>query len=261
MPTHRFYARPEDFSADETLITLGHEEAHHLCAVLRLREGAEVFVFDGCGREFRCIVSAIEKRSGIALLKIEEEVLPTRPESPLRLALALALLKGEKFDLVVQKATELGVTRITPLLTRFSDIKMADPRDAARRVARWRRLAIEAAKQSGRARVPEVADPTGFAEFIENERRAADEGELARRLPIIFAERAGRDLREIRSRHDPKPQIITAVVGPEGGWSEEEIRQASQKGWEIVTLGGRTLRAETAAIVAVALLQHLYGDL
>jgi 16S rRNA (uracil1498-N3)-methyltransferase len=154
MTRRRFHAPPTAFT--QTTITLTADEARHLRDVLRLKPGDEVYVFDGRGREFRCSVSNTKRDS--AELQIEAEVDPAKPESQLQLNLCVALLKGEKFDLVVQKATELGVTTITPLITRY-----AEAADATKRVTRWQRIALEAAKQSGRAFVPEVGLPVAFA--------------------------------------------------------------------------------------------------
>lgn len=261
MAKHRFYAPPEAFSPDGSAVELAPDEAHHLRDALRLKEGAEVFVFDGQGREFRCAVRSVERRGGTVSLEIRESVAPQRPESPLALTLAVALLKGEKFDLVVQKATELGATRLVPLMTRFADIKLSDPRDAEKRVARWRRLAIEAAKQCGRARVPVISLPVPFAQFVEGGwTEQANARTTTKR--IMFAERNGGGWQQaVASSAPAHVKQAVAIVGPEGGWDDEEIQRAQRANWQIVTLGGRTLRAETAAIVAVVLLEHLYGDL
>jgi 16S rRNA (uracil1498-N3)-methyltransferase len=233
---------------------LAADEARHLRDVLRLREGEEVFVFDGEGKEYRCVIDQIGRDH--ALLGVSEEVAPQRPESPLRLTLALGLLKGEKFDLAVQKATELGVWEIVPVATKLADVRVRDESDAARRTARLRRIALEAAKQSGRARIPSISAPVTFQSFIEST-GTGDEG-----WHLMFAERDGRGLIETITQPERRqPKKATALVGPEGGWTDEEITRAREAGWNIVTLGGRTLRAETAAITVAALLQHAFGDL
>src|SRR3954468_19263472 len=154
MSRRRFYASPQAFVPDNQFVKLSADETRHLRDVLRLRTGDEAYVFDGEGREFRCRVREMDRQS--ATLEVIEQVESASPESPLRLTLAVALLKGEKFDLVVQKATELGVSRLIPVLTKRSDVRLRDARDAEHKVERWRRLALEAAKQSGRARVPAV---------------------------------------------------------------------------------------------------------
>jgi 16S rRNA (uracil1498-N3)-methyltransferase len=249
----RFYAPPDAFAPGGLMVTLPPDETRHLRDVLRLGRGDEVFVFDGEGKEYACVVDQIGRHA--AALSVSEEVAPARPESPLRLTLAVALLKGEKFDLVAQKATELGVERIVPVVTKLADVRLRDERDAARRTVRWSRIALEAAKQSGRARVPSIAAPVTFQALIGNA-RTGDEG-----LSLIFSERDGRGLVEAIRQHASREQRVVALVGSEGGWTDEEITQASEAGWSVVTLGGRTLRAETAAITVTALLQHLMGDL
>ena len=246
MTRRRFHAPPSAF--EEQTVTLTADEARHLRDVLRLKTGDEVYVFDGAGREFRCHVVKTNRDS--SELRIDGEVEPAKPESQLQLNLCVALLKSEKFDLVVQKATELGVSRIVPLITRYADIHLRDETDARKRVVRWQRIALEAAKQSGRALVPEVSAPISFSSLLAGTKDAD--------VCLMFSERGGAGLREIpRSA----PKAITALVGSEGGWSDEEIESAGAAGFQVVTLGGRTLRAETAAITVTALLQHLFGDL
>jgi 16S rRNA (uracil1498-N3)-methyltransferase len=253
MSRRRFFAPPEAFAPESESVTLAADEARHLRDVLRLERGAEVYVFDGAGREHRCEVEEFAR--GLARLKVLEEVEAARPESPLDLRLAVALLKGEKFELVVQKATELGATSVVPVLTKQADVRLRDEQDGARRAARWQRIALEAAKQSGRARMPIIAAPLSFVSLVE----APARGEERR---VMFSERAGVALSEmIETIQGARVQTATALVGPEGGWTDEEIEQAQAAAWNIVTLGGRTLRAETAAITATALLQHLWGDL
>jgi 16S rRNA (uracil1498-N3)-methyltransferase len=240
-------------------VRLAPEESRHLREVLRLRAGDEAFVFDGEGNEYLCIVAGAEvgERRGEAVLEVRERVEALRPESPLGLSLAVALLKGEKFDFVVQKATELGAARIVPVVTKRADVRLRDAGDGAKRVGRWRRLALEAAKQSGRARVPLIDEPSAFGAVVEG--IGSEEGVGAR---MLFAERGGRGLAQtVADFESESPRSVVALVGPEGGWEDEELASASEHGWSIVTLGGRTLRAETAAVAVVVLLQHLFGDL
>jgi 16S rRNA (uracil1498-N3)-methyltransferase len=246
MARRRFFAPIEAF--DKHTVTLAGDEARHLLDVLRLKVGDEAYVFNGEGQEFRCTVS--QSKRDLAILEVCQEVLPSKPESPLNLTLAVALLKGEKFDLVVQKATELGVTEIVPVKTRYADIRLRDPLDAKKRVDRWQRIAMEAAKQSGRAKVPNVSIPVTFDSLLA-------EGSEAERL--MFSERDGSPLQEALATETT--QAVVILVGSEGGWSDEEIKSAKDSGWKIVTLGGRILRAETGAITAAVLLQYLFGDL
>lgn len=235
----RFYAPIEQFQT--TAVSLNLEETRHLRDVLRLKESEKVQVFDGAGREFLCEIQSIGKKE--TLLGILEEIAPTAPESRLNLTLAVALLKGEKFDLVVQKAVELGVTTLVPLNTKRADVKL---KDTEKRVERWRKIALEACKQSGRAKLINIANPVDFEKFI-----AAANG-----IKILFAERGGRSFSAIE-----KSETITAIVGAEGGWEDSELESATKKDFQIITFGGRILRAETAAIAIAAVLQNQFGDL
>lgn len=243
MTRRRFYAPPDTFDFAQQTATLGADEARHLRDVLRLKAGAEVYVFDGRGHEFRCAVANVRRDS--ADVQIEDEVEPAKPESQLQLNLCVALLKGEKFDLVVQKTTELGVSKIIPVMTRFADIHLRDESDAAKRVVRWQRIALEAAKQSGRAFVPEIGLPETFEAALSGEG-----------LRVMFSERGGDSFDSLVAS-----SFVTALIGSEGGWSDEEIEAAGARDFHVVTLGGRVLRAETAAITVTALLQHRFGDL
>ena len=252
MTRRRFYAPPGAFNSNLENVTLAADEARHLRDVLRLKTGDEVYVFDGVGKEFHCRVE--ESRRDTAQLKVIAEVAPARPESPLQLTLAVALLKGEKFDLVVQKATELGVMRVVPVVTKLADIRLRDGADAGKRVARWQRIALEAAKQSGRAVVPEIVAPVSFESLIET--FGQEQGVSC----LMFSERDGESIVAAKGKFS-NVSLLTALVGSEGGWTDEELAAARQAGWTIVTLGGRTLRAETAAIAVAVLLQHIAGDL
>ena len=252
MTRRRFYAPPSAFDSSLARVTLASDEARHLREVLRLKVGDEVYVFNGAGKEFQCRVE--ETRRDVAHLMVVREVEAARPESPLHLALAVALLKGEKFDLVVQKATELGVTVIVPVVTKLADIRLRDESDVVKRMTRWQRIALEAAKQCGRAVVPDIAAPVAFATLVQ---KAAE----PQSTYLLFSERDGESLTEVTDLLRAKATRLTALVGSEGGWTDEELTTALEAGWRIITFGGRTLRAETAAIAVAVLLQHLAGDL
>lgn len=233
----RFYVPPENFYNHRVSLSL--EESKHLREVLRLRVGNEVSVFDGKGKEFLCIVQEVGAKRDSSVLKIQSEISPTSPESDLDLTLGVTLLKGEKFDLVVQKSVELGVTKLVPISTKRADATNV-------RLERWQKIAVEAAKQSGRAKLMQISQLLDFAEFIET----------ASNAKVLFSERNGTNFSSIKS--DKK---ITAVVGAEGGWEDSEIEAAQKNNFQIITLGGRILRAETAAITISAILQNHFGDL
>ncbi len=245
MSRKRFFAPPEAFRRDSA--TLSGDEARHLREVLRLRAGDQVNVFDGTGKEFRCTITNVRRDE--TLLENCVEIEPYKLESPLRLTLAVALLKGDKFDLVVQKATELGVNTVIPVMTKHADIHLRGASDADKRITRWRRIALEATKQSGRSAVMSVESPVTLDAVIVDENYD---------LRVMFSERDGGSLEKDLVA---TPSSICALVGSEGGWSDEELALAGGAGWKIVTLGGRIMRAETAAISVAVLLQHDFGDL
>src|SRR5438034_6405688 len=251
MTRRRFYAPPEAFSPGESVL-LSAEETRHARDVLRLQRGEEVYVFDGEGQEYRCAIAQLNRDS--VKVDVLEQVKPAHPESRLDLTLGVALLKGEKFDLVVQKATELGTTSLIPILTNRADVRIRSGDDAKRKLMRWQRIALEATKQSGRARLMKIDAPVAFEELIE---RVGQRDELR----IMLAERGGSSFSKVLKDLASTRTKVIAIIGPEGGWTDAEIDEANKKSWRIVTLGGRTLRAETAAIVAATLLQHRLGDL
>lgn len=238
----RFYSRPEQIKNGQ--IILGLEETRHLRDVLRLRTGDEASVFDGLGREYLCTIETISKRE--ARLHIVREIEPASPESPLEIILAAAILPGEKYEITVQKAVELGVQTLQPLYTLRCEVK---PGGSGRRLERWHKIAAESAKQSGRARLMQIAEPVDLKNFF-------DYSALHDGTKIFFSERDGEDFSSIQP--DKK---ITAVFGPKGGWDDIELAAAKASGFAVITFGGRIMRAETAAIAMTAVLQHRFGDL
>lgn len=241
MTTRRFYAPPENI-ADE--IVLGEEETRHLRDVLRLKPGAEVNVFDGEGNEYAARVAAVEKRSSI--LVSPQKVEPASPESPLDLGIASVSLKGDKLDLVVQKAVELGVNRFIPMASIRCDVKVGD---AKKRADRWRRIALEATKQCGRAKLMKVDDVVDFRELID----LSESWDATR---VHFSEREGASFDKLTGA-----QRILAFIGPEGGWDDAELEKAKASEIISITFGGRIMKADTAAIAISSILQHRFGDI
>lgn len=250
MQRHRFYAPPD--CRDGSMINLPREESHHLSRVLRMKAGDEAFVFDGRGREHLCSVSVVKDNN--AQLEIIRQ-LDNEVESPVDLTLAQALAKGEKFDLIVQKATELGARRIVPLATEQADVKLKDER-AEKRLERWRRISLEALKQSGRRTLVDISAPIALEQFITGLEAEPD----AARVALVFSERGGASINDAL-RAIGKESAVIALIGPEGGWSDDELRMLDERGARFITLGPRTLRTETAAIVALALVQHAFGGI
>jgi 16S rRNA (uracil1498-N3)-methyltransferase len=218
---------------------LGPEALHYLSDVLRLQPGAAVEVFDGRGHAWEGTFTGSEIHLG------------ARREAPAPGAviwLAFALARGERSDWVVQKCTELGVSRLVPWQAERSVVRLAGARGESR-AQRWRRIAAEAARQCGRSDVPEVAEPCGLG------RALVAPPAFAR---VAFDAGAGAPLAEALPTGG---EGVLAVVGPEGGLSGDELRACLGGGCRLASLGPRVLRAETAAVVAVALIQHLRGDI
>lgn len=240
MTIRRFYAPGSSFAEDT--LTLDADETRHLRDVLRLKAGAEILVFDGEGSEYLCRIELISKTSATAavLRKVE----PSAPESDLAITLASVVVPGDKFDVIVQKAVELGVGNLIPLASIRSEVKLAD---LSKKMTRWRRIALDAAKQCGRARLMVIDEPREVNELL---------GEKVRCEKIFFSERGGVKLPSLQN-----PKEIYIVIGPKGGWDDAEIETAKQNDFHIVTLGGRLMRAETAAIALTAILQHRFGDI
>ncbi len=227
-------------------VELPEHTAHHAREVLRLRPGAAVRVFDGAGAEFEAVLDEVSRR--IVSARVRHPV-AARPESPLRLVLAVSPLKGDRMELVLQKATELGVSEIWPVVTSRTDAA-ARPALHGSRGERWDRVASGAAEQCGRAVVPHVPPTTTL------------EGLLARPFDgtrIALLETSGHPpLASVRV--DP-PSSLLLLVGPAGGFESTEAESLRLAGFVPASLGPRILRAETAAVAAVAIAQATWGDL
>lgn len=241
MTERRFHVRPED--AGDGRLVLRAEEAHHARRVLRLAEGAAVVCFDGRGTVWRGEISGYEgERAIVAPIESTYEAPPA-----LRVTLAQGVVKGDRMDLVVQKATELGAARIVPLQTDHSEVRLSGDR-AARRADRWRRITVEAAKQCERAWLPELAEPATVDDALE-----AHDG-----VAVAFVERDGMPARAGLAALDT-PGAITVFVGPEGGWSDRERSRFAALAVPRLSLGRSILRAETAAIAALAVVTFALG--
>lgn len=240
----RLFISPERIANEE--VSLQAREVRYLVRVLRLESGDHVLVFTGEGQEF--VTQLIDNGLGGFSLVIKEALEPER-ESPLRLILAQGLLKGEKMKFVIQKITELGVTSVIPLITARAIPLVEEDRETLR-LQRWETIAREAAKQSGRAVVPRVQPFTHFEELLGQREGGG----------LILWEDEPRPLRQALSGLG-SPEILTVAVGPEGGFSEQEVAAAQESGFVSAGLGSRILRAETAAVTIVGILQHTFGDL
>ena len=239
----RFYAPPERFQ-DDTVI-LDPEETRHLARVLRLGVGERVEVCDGRGRNVEAEITELDPKG--ALLRVLRG-LAFWGESPLRLVLGIGLAKGEALDGVVRQATEMGVQRLIPFVSERSE--RVTPERARRRRARWQRLTREMIKSCQRSVLPEIEAVQDFAEVLPGPEE----------LKLIFwEEERGGGLQSLLAR--PRPDVVRVLIGPEGGFSATEIAQAQAAGFGVASLGPRRLKVETAALAALTLLQHAWGDL
>ena len=218
---------------------------NHITRVLRLRSGDALTLFDGRGGEYSARIE--EFRRDTVVVTVDGHRGSDR-ESPLSLTLAQGISRGERMDWIIQKATELGTSRIVPVFTKRSMVKL-DEKQAERKLQHWRAIAVAACEQSGRNRIPALAAPLEFFEVM----RAGDPAST-RLLLSPAAELGIDDLEEVGTG-------ITVLIGPEGGLAESEQQAAVAAGFKPVRLGPRVLRTETAAIAALTIIQHYFGDL
>jgi len=226
-------------------VVIGTREAHYLSHVLRLKTGSDLVVFNGRGQERRATVKTLAKRRPQLSLT---DVLTPLPEPTVELVLIQSLIKSDAMDTVVQKATELGVGKIHAVRTDFSVIKL-DQERGARRMAHWRKIAQSACEQSQRHYTPTIEVASSLADCIDT--LPVDS------LRVLFLN--GSKLSPATATHTAAK--ICLAIGPEGGFSPPEIALMADRNFLTVGMGPRILRAETAAIAACSLAQHLWGDL
>lgn len=230
-------------------MVLSGSDENHIRTVLRLQEGSRVQVVDGLGNRYRVQLTSVKPGEIRGRVESKEDF---QTESPLAIQMGMALLKGNKFDPVLRKSVELGVGRVSPLQTKRSIVRVSEI-EAEKKTARWQKIAREAARQSGRSHLPEVS-PTiqTVVEFCQENRTAE--------IKLVFWEEEDAcRLRDVSLTNPPR--TIAFLSGPEGGFSLEEIETAWQYGFQSITLGPRILRAETAPIVILSLLQNRWGDM
>lgn len=221
------------------------DAATHIARVLRLSMGDALILFDGEGGEYAARIEAIRK-GAVAVAVLERHA--AERESPLSLTLAQGISRGERMDWVVQKATELGVSRLVPVLSERSVVRL-DPRQVQSKQRHWQAVAVAACEQSGRDRIPPVAAPATLTQFLHG-------------LPpggtrLLLSPEGSAALENL----SPPAGDLIVLIGPEGGLTEEEQRAARRQGFTALRLGPRVLRTETAAVAVLALLQHRFGDL
>ncbi len=243
MSTLRLFS-PVRVRANATL-SLGGEQARYVGRVLRLRPGDAVTVFDGNGGEYSATVGSVTKQQ--LDLSVGEHV-ARDTESSLRIRLVQGISRGERMDIVIQKATELGVHRISPVLTDYSVVKLSTDR-AAKRHAHWQRIAQSACEQCARNIVPVIDAPQSLVDWF-SENAGSDETQLILRVGA----------NDSMPAIDVRGRDLTILVGPEGGFSEAEHERAAAAGIYAVRLGPRVLRTETAALAALSIAQANWGD-
>jgi len=247
---HRFFIDPAALT--ETTALLTDEEARHIITVLRLGVGAEIRLFDGSGRTYAARISKVTKsRVEATVLSINEGA----PGDKAALHLGLGLLKGKKMDFIIQKATELGVVGLHPFISEFCAAGHVAADREARRLARWEKIIREACKQCNRPLPPTLYPVVEFEPLVK-ETAGVDYG----RKLIFWEQETGQGLQGMITQPE-EPLKVMVLIGPEGGFSPKEVEMAQGVGFELATLGKRILRAETAALAAIAILQHLLGNL
>ncbi|HMK75112.1 MAG TPA: 16S rRNA (uracil(1498)-N(3))-methyltransferase [Thermodesulfobacteriota bacterium] len=229
------------------LLKVEGDEVRHIRKVLRLKTGDKIFVFDGLGREFEGTI--IEEGRASGMVKIQRSLSPKR-NSPLEVTLAQSLLKGEKMDYLIQKAAELGIKEIIPFFSSRS-VPLLEKSRSLKRHHRWEKIAIEASKQCGRGVVPKIESLQTYSDMLHN--ASTDH------LRLILWERDGIRLKKMLEGSKERKKIFF-VIGPEGGFSQDEVEKAERVGFVAVTLGKRILRAETASLCFLSILQYEWGD-
>ena len=233
---------------EQELLRVEGREVRHIRRVLRLKVGDRLVLFDGSAKEYEGVI--VEESPSSVVMKIENIFSPEK-ESPLEIILAQSLLKGEKMEYLIQKATELGAKKIIPFFSSRS-VPLLDKSRKLRRYHRWEKIAIEACKQCGRIAVPKVEPLQDYSEMLG---MAPSEA-----LRLILWEKKGQGLKEVLTGSKARTKIFF-IVGPEGGMSHEEVVEAEKEGFIPITLGKRILRSETASLCLLSILQYDSGDM
>lgn len=254
MTLPRFYCPVEIFPGQT--IELPKSIGHHAARVLRLKHGAGLILFNGRGGEFQAVITHIDRKSAAVVI---EKRLAIERESQLSITLAQAICASEKMDWIVQKAVELGVNRVQPLATKRSIVRLSVER-GEKRLDHLRKVVISACEQCGRNFIPEVLPPVPLPDWLR--RQVIYHGDLAGNAPsnsFFMLSPAAKEGLRYYSRTS-RMTAITLLVGPEGGFARDEEASALAAGFLPLSLGPRILRTESAALVAIAAMQALWGD-
>lgn len=243
----RFFVSPAQIKGKSVIIN--GPDVLHITRVLRLREGAPITVLDGRGGVYEATIESAGRQEVRCLIKNK---LPADDTPVLRVTLVQGMPKGDKMDFIIQKGTELGASRVIPLQCKRSVINLEGTRPA-RRVERWRRIALEAARQSCRPDVPEVLEPAGWLEVLGSMPAGC--------LALMPWEEERHVALKTVLRQEPKPEEVYIFIGPEGGLAPDEVEQARLHGIRTVSLGRRILRTETAGPAVLSMVLYQWGDL
>lgn len=227
-------------------IMLDGSAARHIASALRMTPGQEIVLFNGLGGEYTAELSKVGKSQVTALVGDGREV---DRESALKLHLAIGVSRGERMDWIVQKATELGVTAITPLFTERTEVKLSGER-LDKKIRHWQQVAISACEQCQRNRLPTIHNPQSLDHWLSENTTTSSE------LKLVLHHRTEKRLTQYQA-----PESAFILVGPEGGLSESEINNAMAQGFNALALGPRVMRTETAPLAAISILQSLWGDM
>ena len=231
--------------------------ANHIARVLRLRSGDSLTVFDGSGGEFGARIEEFRKEAVVVAI---EEHRPLDRESPLPLTLVQGISRGERMDWIIQKATELGASRIVPVFTKRSVVRL-DGKQAERKLQHWRAIAVAACEQCGRNRIPDLAVPVDFFDMLAGDPSSrpdsAGRTDSAGSTRLLLSPTGNLRIDDLQD----VGKGITVLIGPEGGLGDVEQEAAIAAGFKAVRLGPRVLRTETAAIAALTIIQRYFGDL
>jgi len=244
----RFYVSKEKINTKKNEILIEGEEFHHAIDVMRLKDSDKVIIFDGTGNEYTGFINKIDPKSKKATVEVVKIETPSSGKTS-EVVLAQAIPKKGKMDYIVEKATELGVKRIVPLVTGRTIVRPGEG-GGEKKVSRWRKLAIESAKQSGRADIPAVSEVTPFKKAIE---------EIERYDLALFACLSGKTVSLKKAVGDFKSGKIIVFVGPEGDFTAEEISLASGKNCRQVSLGWRVLKSDTAGLFLISVLDYEFN--
>lgn len=252
MTFHRFFIKPEQIQKGS--VTLSGNQARQIAGVLRLSPGDTIQVLDNNGWSYELKLDSVKSIKVLGSI-IKKE--PERREPSLKLTLYQSLLKRDNFEWVLQKGTELGVVNFVPLITQRSIVRQSEIKK--NKLARWEKIIVEAAEQSGRGRIPTIGEPLALKAVLSTEDRPELvlipwENEKEKTIPAAVA--------QYREKAGGRPfSQLGIIIGPEGGFAEDEISSAREAGFIPVTLGPRILRAETAAVVAATLAFNELGEL